>query len=212
MSRWSSISGVHLKKEKSKLKPWETREYLVLKIEKWRNEINIYFNFTPLPLKKNSSYRTWSLVFKDQPPRGLACVISSFHIFVTPFIVILKLRAFLMVFFVGSTLSNIYSRAKAEPRFSALFLSPLPYLWSHFTFRAAVHLYFKSTLTLRQQRRYIVFISGSGYSRVKTCQRVTMGPESRAQADRSIIMDQVRRESLSTQLNAVHHVVVRFVL
>ena len=39
-----------------------------------------------------------------------------------------------------------------------------------------------------------------------------MGPESRAQADRSIIMDQVRRELLSTQLDTVHHVVVRFVL
>ena len=95
-----------------------------------------------------------------------------------------------MVFFVGSTLSKIYSRAKVEPRFSALFLSPLPYLWSHVNFCAAVHLYFRSNwTTLRQQRRYMytVFISGSGYSRVKTCQRVTMASESRAQADRSII-------------------------
>ena len=213
MSRWSSISGVHLQKEKSKLKSWETLEYLVLKIEKWRNEINIYFNFTPLPLKKNSSYRKWRLVFKDQPLRGLACVISSFQIFVTPFYCYTKTAGFFKAFFVGSTLSKIYSRGKVEPRFSALFLSPLPYLWSHFSFRAGVHLYFKSTsTTLRQQRRYIVFISGSGYSRVKTCERVTMGPESRAQDDRSIIMNQVRRELLSTQLNAVHHVVVRFVL
>ena len=170
-------------------------------IENWRNEIDIYFNSPPPPLKKNPA-----TVY------GLACVISSFDIFVTPFYCYTKIAGFFMVFFVGSTLSKIYSRAKVEPRFSALFLSPLPYLWSHFTFRAAVHLYFKSTSTLRQQRRYIVFISGSGYSRVKTCERVTMGPESRAQDDRSIIMNQVRRELLSTQLNAVHHVVVRFVL
>ena len=52
----------------------------------------------------------------------------------------------------------------------------------------------------------------AGIHELKRASEVTMGPESRAQADRSIIMNQVRRQLLSTQLNAVHHVVVRFVL
>ena len=40
------------KERKIKVKPWETHEYLVLKMEKWPNEINIYFNFPPNKKKK----------------------------------------------------------------------------------------------------------------------------------------------------------------